>query len=63
VAKKRSAGKRDTVRTKNATFYGDRGDPCRLSANGTQIECERAGGVWRAALNSCEYQSPGIPPR
>jgi len=28
-----------------------------------QIECERGGGVWRAALNFCEYQSPGIPPR
>jgi len=32
----------------------------RMSA---QIECERGGGVWRAALNFCEYQSPGIPPR
>jgi hypothetical protein len=26
-----------------------------------QRECERRGGVWRAALNICEFLSPGLP--
>jgi len=28
-----------------------------------QIECERSGGVWRAALDFCEFPSPDFPRR
>ena len=26
-----------------------------------QVDCERTGGVWRAALNFCEYTAPESP--
>ena len=28
-----------------------------------QIDCESSGGVWRAALNFCEFPSPQVPMR
>jgi len=28
-----------------------------------QIDCERSGGVWRAALTFCEFPSPQFPMR
>ncbi len=32
------------------------------SGMSAQMECERGGGVWRPALNVCDYQAPSIPP-
>jgi hypothetical protein len=28
-----------------------------------QVDCERSGGVWRAALNFCEFPAPEFPSR
>jgi hypothetical protein len=28
-----------------------------------QVDCERSGGVWRAALNFCEFPAPDVPIR
>jgi hypothetical protein len=37
-------------------------DGAAASPSPTAIaDCERNGGVWRAALNFCEYQAPEAP--
>jgi hypothetical protein len=36
-------------------------DPAASPSRTTAAECERNGGVWRAALNFCEYQAPESP--
>jgi hypothetical protein len=38
----------------------DSGAPA-ASPSTAQVDCERTGGVWRAALNFCEYPAPESP--
>jgi hypothetical protein len=38
-------------------------EPSASPAFTPQAECERNGGWWRASMNFCEYQSPGLPLR
>ena len=35
--------------------------PSASPPTSARAECERRGGVWRAAVASCEYQAPGSP--
>ena len=75
--KARSAAKRDTVRIKRSRWIAssllalsmvaavgcastDSVTPA-ASPSTAQVDCERTGGVWRAALNFCEYTAPESP--
>jgi hypothetical protein len=35
--------------------------PSASPASSAQVECERNGGAWRAALGFCEYEAPRWP--
>ena len=39
------------------------GAPAAWPPTPAQIDCERSGGVWRTALNFCEYPAPEFPIR
>jgi hypothetical protein len=41
----------------SADYNGSAASPSMRAA----ADCERNGGVWRAALNFCEYQAPESP--
>jgi len=37
--------------------------PTSWPPTSAQVDCERSGGVWRAALNFCEFPAPEFPGR
>lgn len=40
---------------------GGQAAPSASPIDAAQINCERSGGVWRAALNFCEFPKPDTP--
>jgi hypothetical protein len=45
----------------SSNVSGSQSAPSASPISGAQIDCERSGGVWRAALNFCEFPKPDTP--